>query len=110
MRSVLLVMLLAVSAFAQEEPSAVASACGPKGAWLDVKLDESQHTLAKPEPGKARIYFVQLPHILPVSLTSRWSRMCNSKLTKRSASRRLLAVIRCSHRCIKWSILWMTLS
>jgi hypothetical protein len=51
-------MVLAVSAFAQEQPSAVPAACGPKGAF-DVKLDQSQHALAQPEPGKARVYFVQ---------------------------------------------------
>jgi hypothetical protein len=58
MRSVLVLMLLAVSAFAQEQPGAVAAACGPKEAF-EVKLDQSQHTLVQPEPGKARVYFVQ---------------------------------------------------
>jgi hypothetical protein len=58
MRSVLVVMLLAVSAFAQDQ-SAVVATCGPKGTNFDVKRDESQHTLAPPEPGKARVYFVQ---------------------------------------------------
>src|SRR5260370_39477357 len=58
MRSVLVLMLLAVSAFAQEQPGPVAAACGPKEAF-EVKLDQSQHTLVQPEPGKARVYFVQ---------------------------------------------------
>jgi hypothetical protein len=59
MRSALIVMLLAVSAFAQQESGALAAACGPKRTSFNVKLDESQHTLAQPEPGKAMVYFVQ---------------------------------------------------
>lgn len=59
MKSALVVMLLAVSAFAQQESGAVAAACGPKDASFDVKLDESQHALAHPESGKALVYFVQ---------------------------------------------------
>jgi hypothetical protein len=59
MRSALVVMLLAVSAFAQKESGTVAAACGPKGAAFDVKRDESQHTFEQPNPGKARVYFVQ---------------------------------------------------
>lgn len=58
MRPALLVMLLAVSAFAQQESGALA-ACGLKGVKFDVKRDESQHTLVQPDPGKARVYFVQ---------------------------------------------------
>jgi len=60
MRSAFVVMLLAVSAFAQSQSGFVAAAaCGPRSANFDVKRDESQHTLAQPEPGKARVYFVQ---------------------------------------------------
>jgi len=60
MRSVLVVMLLAVSAFAQEQPGASpAPACGANSANLDVKRDKSQHALLPPESGKARVYFVQ---------------------------------------------------
>jgi hypothetical protein len=58
MRSVLVLMLLAVPAFSQEQPGTVAAACGPKQAF-EVKLDRSQHTLVQPEAGKARVYFVQ---------------------------------------------------
>jgi len=58
MRSALVVVLFAVSALAQDQ-SAVAAACGPKDVHFDVKLDNSQHTLAQPEPGKARVYFIQ---------------------------------------------------
>lgn len=58
MRVIGLVMLLAVSAFTQVHP-AVTAACGPEGASFNVKLDESQHALAEPEAGKARVYFIQ---------------------------------------------------
>jgi hypothetical protein len=59
MRSALVVMLLAASAFAQNKSAVIAAACGPKGVTFDVKRDEFQHTFAQPEPGKARVYFVQ---------------------------------------------------
>jgi hypothetical protein len=52
-------MLLAASAFAQQESGALAAACGPKSTSFNVKVDESQHTLAQPESGKALVYFVQ---------------------------------------------------
>jgi len=58
MRTTLVVMLLAICAFAQEGPGVVPTACGPKGTSFDAKQDESQHTLAPPEAGKARIYFI----------------------------------------------------
>jgi Protein of unknown function (DUF2846) len=59
LRSALIVIFLAVSAFAQTESDALAPACGPKNTSFSVKLNESQHTLAQPEPGKALVYFVQ---------------------------------------------------
>jgi hypothetical protein len=52
------VMLFAVSAFTQVPP-AVTAACGPEKVGFNVKLDESQHALPEPEPGKARVYFIQ---------------------------------------------------
>ena len=58
MTTALVVMFLAASAFAQQESGALA-ACGPKGVRFEVKRDESQHTLVQPNPGKARVYFVQ---------------------------------------------------
>jgi hypothetical protein len=56
---VVIVIFLAASAFGQQDSGAPAAACGPKGAGFAVKLDESQHMLAEPEPGKALVYFVQ---------------------------------------------------
>jgi len=61
MRSILLLFLLASSAFAQDkEPIATAeAACGPKGVRFDVKTDKGQHPAPKPEPGKALVYVVE---------------------------------------------------
>jgi hypothetical protein len=59
MKFVLVFMLLAASAFAQNQTAVVPPACGPKDPNFDVKLDKSQHTIAPPEPGKARVYFIQ---------------------------------------------------
>jgi hypothetical protein len=58
MRILLVLMVAAVSTFAQEQPAVMTAACGPKESF-EVKLDQSQHTLAQADPGKARIYFVQ---------------------------------------------------
>ncbi len=59
MTRVLVLMLLTVSAFAQQEAPVVAAACGPKDVRYEAKLDESQHPPAQPEPGKALVYFIQ---------------------------------------------------
>ena len=58
MRFIGLAMLFAVSAFAQVPSAASTAACGPEKISFKVKLDESQHTLAQPDPGKARVYFL----------------------------------------------------
>jgi hypothetical protein len=59
MKIVLIAMLLTVSAFAQSPSSQIALACGPQGINFDVKLDNSQHTVVQPAPGKAQVYFIQ---------------------------------------------------
>jgi hypothetical protein len=59
MRFIGLAMLFAVSAFAQVPSAASTAACGPETVSFKVKLDKSQHTLAQPDPGKARVYFLQ---------------------------------------------------
>ena len=59
MKSALIALLFAASAFAQNTSGTATSACGPKDASFDVKLDKTQHTLAQPEPGKALVYFIQ---------------------------------------------------
>lgn len=59
MRIACVMILLAASAIAQDQSAVAAAACGSKDTSFDVKLDKSQHTLEEPEPGKARVYFVQ---------------------------------------------------
>jgi hypothetical protein len=61
MRIIFVMMILAACAFAQDQPkpAVAARACGPEDADFKVKLDDSRHMPAAPEPGKARIYFVQ---------------------------------------------------
>jgi hypothetical protein len=59
MKSALIVLLLATSAFAQKLSGVSTSACGAKDVSFDVKLDKTQHTVAQPHPGKALVYFIQ---------------------------------------------------
>jgi|SRR5271165_110273 len=51
-------LLFAAPAFAQAPPVPLTAACGPGIVSFAVKLDDSQHTLVPPEPGKARVYFL----------------------------------------------------
>jgi hypothetical protein len=59
MRIVLIMMFLAAAAYAQDQTAVAAAACGPPDPNFEVKLDKSNHTLVQPEPGKARVYFIQ---------------------------------------------------
>jgi hypothetical protein len=59
MKSVLIALFFAASAFAQEPSSVATSACGPESSRFQVKLDEPQRTLAQPDLGKALVYFIQ---------------------------------------------------
>jgi Protein of unknown function (DUF2846) len=59
MKSVIVIVLVAASSFAQSQSSAVAPACGPTDVNFAVKQNDSQQAPAQPEPGKALIYFVQ---------------------------------------------------
>ena len=56
-------MLCAVLALApcvaQKTNAPVPEACGPLGFSMAVNLNKSQHALTPPEPGEARIYFIQ---------------------------------------------------
>jgi hypothetical protein len=57
-RIALVALLFAASAFVQTPPAALATAaCGPEQVSFNVKKHESQHVLAQPDPGKARVYF-----------------------------------------------------
>ncbi len=58
MRFIVLIMLFAASASAQVPPVGSTAACGHENVSFKVKLDESQHTLAQPDPGEARVYFL----------------------------------------------------
>jgi hypothetical protein len=58
MKFALIAVFFAAPAFAQAPPVAPTAACGPEGGFA-VKLDESLHTPAQPDPGKARLYFLQ---------------------------------------------------
>ncbi len=74
MKTTLVVMLLTVCAFAQDGSGVVATACGPKSTNFDAQRDGSQHALAQPEAGKARIYFIQdvgVVHCLGACLTTK---------------------------------------
>jgi hypothetical protein len=54
-------VLLAASAVGQDKPTskAVGPGCGRDNVKFEVKTDRSQHPLAKPEAGKALVYFLQ---------------------------------------------------
>jgi hypothetical protein len=59
MKVALVALIFAAPAFAQTLPPASTAACGKPYVSFKVKLDESQHTLMQPDPGKARVYFIQ---------------------------------------------------
>jgi Protein of unknown function (DUF2846) len=59
MKIALITLALAASAFAQVAPTGSSAACGAWNVSFKVKVDESQHTLAQPDPEKARVYFIQ---------------------------------------------------
>jgi len=63
MKTVLMILLFASSAFAQNAPSATGTAaapgCGPADFSFAVKSDGSSHPVTQPEPGKALVYFLQ---------------------------------------------------
>ena len=59
MKVAVIALFFAASVFAQNPFTALPAACGSGSVDFNVKLDKSQHTLAQPEAGKARIYFIQ---------------------------------------------------
>ncbi len=60
MKTVLVVFLLSVSAFAQDLSVAAAeSACGPSNVQFAIKIDANGHQLEPPNPGKALVYVVE---------------------------------------------------
>ena len=59
MKTALVMLLIAVPAFAQVVPAPSTAACGLDSVSFKVKTDQSQHTLTQPDPEKARVYFIQ---------------------------------------------------
>ncbi|MGB9405968.1 MAG: DUF2846 domain-containing protein [Terracidiphilus sp.] len=59
MKIALFLLLFAASAFAQNSSSALPAACGLDKVIFKVTLDDTQHTLAQPDAGKALVYFIQ---------------------------------------------------
>jgi hypothetical protein len=63
MKTALMVLLFASSAFSQNAPTATGSAaapgCGRTDSKFEVKSGDSSHPVAQPEPGKALVYFLQ---------------------------------------------------
>jgi hypothetical protein len=64
MKTLPVLFLLAITsslALAQNQPTEIAAApgCGTANTKFGVKTNSSQHPLAKPEPGKALVYFLQ---------------------------------------------------
>jgi len=59
MRLIGLLMLFAVSTFAQVLPAVSPAVCAPETVSFKLRLDKSHHVLAQPQPGKALVYFIQ---------------------------------------------------
>jgi hypothetical protein len=70
MKVAVIALFFAASVFAQGPSVVATAACGPNEAGFNVKLEKSQHTLMQPEPGKARVYFIQEKGVdFPVLMT-----------------------------------------
>jgi hypothetical protein len=60
MKAALVVILLAVSALAQDVSTAAAeSACGPSDAQFAIKTKVGEHPPAQPDPGRALVYVIE---------------------------------------------------
>ena len=61
MKAALVVILFAVSAFAQDQSAIAAAeaACGAKDVKFDAKQDATQHPTPQPKPGKALVYVIE---------------------------------------------------
>jgi hypothetical protein len=58
MKIAIIALLFAASALAQDPSTLATAACGQTNAAFKVKLDDTEHTVALPEAGKALIYFI----------------------------------------------------
>jgi len=61
MKAAFVLILLAASAFAQDQAAITAAeaACGPKNVKFDARQDSTQHPEPRPDPDKALVYVVQ---------------------------------------------------
>ena len=59
MKVALLALFFAASTFAQNAADPATTSCGPAGAQVHVHLDKHPPAPQPPEPGKARVYFIQ---------------------------------------------------
>jgi hypothetical protein len=62
MKALLAIILLAspVVVLAQADaPARAMTACGPKDAQFNIKIDKTTHSMAEPEAGKALVYVIQ---------------------------------------------------
>ena len=60
MKTVFALLSLTMGVFAQNSAvSGTQAACGPKGVDFDVQNDDTRHSIAQPEAGKALIYVIQ---------------------------------------------------
>ncbi len=61
MKAALVVILFAVSAFAQDQAALTVAeaACGPKNVKFDASQDPAQHATPQPDAGKTLVYVVQ---------------------------------------------------
>jgi hypothetical protein len=60
MKTVLVVFLFSVSAFAQDfSVTAAESACGPSNIQFAIKTNNNEHRFSQPDPGKALVYVVE---------------------------------------------------
>ncbi|MFY9660349.1 MAG: hypothetical protein WAJ97_06980 [Terriglobales bacterium] len=61
MKAALVLVLFAVSAFAQDQTAITTAeaACGPKNVKFDARQDTTQHPVSQPDPNKALVYMVQ---------------------------------------------------
>ncbi len=72
MKIPLFALLFAASAFAQAPSAVLPAACGPQAVSFTVHLDKNQHAVLQPEPGKARVYFVQASGLIRYGIDGAW--------------------------------------
>lgn len=72
MKIVLVALLFAASALAQNPPDATLAVCGPMDIQFKIAQNKSQHTLLQPAPGKALVYFIQDTGTARIGMDGAW--------------------------------------